>query len=484
MFSWTTEVKVGLFTIVTVVLLALSYLWTLDGVRGDESSYDISLRVPTAQGLWVGTPVKLAGVDVGAIKSIEVEGNQAKLVLTVRSAYELPTDSTAELKSSGLLGDYHIRVTLGREDATIPPGGRIEFGKAPGDLDVITKQVELISEDVKAITGALRELTDNRENSDHVESTLANVDALSYELRLLAENNRRDIDAIVDSVKRLTTTLEAFAIETSSDVDLEMDKLHDATDKLDAAMADIKSITGKIDAGEGTIGALVNDDETIDALNETIDNINSVVESFSGLRAKVYYTGRFYFGTQPADTETFFYGNPLAFAGSNTIGIDLYPQEDFWWIFQINDHPAGNITSEQRFYPEQGYFYTEWVRRINYRFTFQLSKRWYDFSFRIGVKESGGGVGVTWHTAKERVTVSADVFDFAFGSFPALEASGLPNLRVAARWEPVNHLYVEGGMEQVLLGARYNYVSPYIGGGFHFNDDDIKLLLTILPLGF
>jgi phospholipid/cholesterol/gamma-HCH transport system substrate-binding protein len=434
--------------------------------------------------------VRIAGVDVGAIEAIDLDGNNARLTLEVRSEVVLPTDTIAELRSSGMLGDRYIGLDLGRAETTIPDGGRLQFGDEPGDLDTVMRQVELISEDVKAITGVMREMLEDERNTDHVESTLANVDVLSEELRLLATQNRQDIHAIVSSVRRLTENLEQFSVDATADVDEELEQLKSATDKLDRALEDMASITGKIDDGEGTIGALINDRQTVDALNDTVENANEVIESFSGLRAEVYYLGRFFVGTQPADLDTFFYGNPVAsnpggnlgYSGSNNLGIELHPQEDFWWIFEINDYPQGTIRSEEHLFPDSGQVYTEWVRDQNYRFTFQMAKRWWDVGLRLGVKESGGGVGITGYLLRDRLQVGADVFDFAFGSYPALEASGLPNLRLSARAEPIHHLWVEAGAEQVLLGARYGYATGYIGAGFHFSDDDIKLLFATLPL--
>lgn len=486
----TSEFKVGCFTIVVLAIIAFGYAYFIDGVRADEAFYRVSLRLPNAEGLYQGTPVKLAGVEVGDIEKVELDGNQAALTLRIRSQYELPVDSTAELNSSGLLGEYNIKIDLGDERALIPDGGRLQFGEEPGDLDVVFRQFELISEDIKVITAALRELAENKDNSDHIEATLANVDALSMELRLIAEQNRHEIKSIVDSIDRLTQNLEGIVDETGHDIDEEMDKVKHATDTLDRALADIESITTKIDEGQGTIGALVNDDQTIDALNDTIDNANQVIESFSGLRARVYYTGRYYFGSQPND-PAFFYGNPIApnpdgglgFSGSNTIGIQLMPRKDFWWVFEINDYPQGRLNETEIYYPELGYAYTEFRREQNFRFTFQMEKRWRDFSFRLGVKESGGGVGATYYAFRDRLKLSMDVFDFAWGSYPALDASGIPNVRVAARWEPWQNVYFEGGAEQVLLGARYGYATGYVGAGFYFDDDDIKLLLATLPLG-
>jgi len=336
----------------------------------------------------------------------------------------------------------------------------------------------------------LREMIENDANTDAIEATLQNVEDLTAEVESLVSRNSRDIDAIVDSVGRLTASLEGFAMDVSQDVDQEMTQLQDATATLQEALQDVESITSKIDDGEGTIGALINDSTTVDSINDTIDNVNDVVEGFSGLKAEVYYTGRYYFGTQP-DDPVFYYGNPLApnleggigSSGANTVGVRLSSMEDFWYLFEIVDHPQGTVDWTETYAPEIGEVYTEWVRKPAFRLTFMMEKRWGNFSFRLGIKESGGGVGVTWYAARDRVQVQADLFDFDLGSFPALASRGTPNTRLLFRWEPLPKIYAEVGTEQVFLQARYNYLTAFGGVGFHFNDDDIKLLLATLPLG-
>jgi hypothetical protein len=50
------------------------------------------------------------------------------------------------------------------------------------------------------------------------------------------------------------------------------------------------------------------------------------------------------------------------------------------------------------------------------------------------------------------------------------------------RWLPWRHLYFEGGLDSILMGAQHGYVSGYAGGGFYFDDRDVKLILAALPL--
>jgi phospholipid/cholesterol/gamma-HCH transport system substrate-binding protein len=484
MQSWTTEFKVGLFVILTLIAIAVGWAWSQDGVRPDEESYTLRMSVGSADGLYAGSSVRIAGVDVGSVESITIAGDRAQVMLRIRAAYRLPVDSEGELKAQGLLGDYYVRVYPGVADELLPDQGLLGTRSEPGDIDTITRNLETISDDIAAITKVLRLMAENRDNKDHVEATLANADALTAELRMIAEQNRYDIAAIVDSVRRLSESLEGYVDDIGTGVDEEVEKLKDLTDHLDEAAVDLASITGKVDRGEGTVGALINDRDTIDRLNEAVDGVNTVVRSFSGLRPQFYYTGRFYMGNDPKDTDTFYYGNPLAWSASNTIGIRLRAHEDFWYLFEINDYPQGVISQEEIYREDTDQLRIKWKRSAAYRFSFQVEKRWGKFSFRLGLREGGGGVGVTAYALRDKFTVNLDVFDFFFGSYPALQDRGIPNVRLGARYEAMPNFYVEAGAEQIILGAKHGFFTGYLGVGFTFTDDDLRWVLQGLPLRF
>lgn len=490
--AWSTEFKVGLFVLVAGGATLFFTFWSMDGKKPGDQVYFLHLAVPTADGLYKDSAIKVAGVDVGTIEDMQIVGDHAEILLGVRSAAQLPTDTEAEIRSSGLLGDRYIGLLVGDDPGMLKDGDWIRLHTTPADFEKITKQVEDITGDVKEITKALREITTNQDNKDNLEATLANVEALTAELNALAKRNSGDVDAIVDSIRRLSASLEGFAKDTRGDVKEELDKVKAMTDKLDKAAADVQSITGKVDRGEGTIGALLNDPATIDGINDTVQNINDTVKSYSGLRAEVYYTNRFYIpiGTPPATDGNglplFPDGNPLGWSAANTIGIALRPQEDFWWNFEIIDYPNGYVDFEEHYFPETGERWTEWTKTTHVKITFEMNKRWRNLGLRLGIKESGGGLGMTYYFLGDRLRADADVFEFSSGAYPAIaegQAGGLPNTRFALHFEPFPKLYLEGGFEQIALGAKYGYGTGFIGAGFRFDDDSIKLLLATLPIG-
>jgi hypothetical protein len=149
-------------------------------------------------------------------------------------------------------------------------------------------------------------------------------------------------------------------------------------------------------------------------------------------------------------------------------------------VVELVDHPLGSITWEERVLPDFGTSYREYVVQPGYRVSFQFAKRIHDVVLRFGVKESSGGVGADLLLWKDRVELSADVYDFTYGSWP--DSSGIPNVQLSARVFPWRNVYLEGGLFNVANGARYGYVTGFAGGGFSFDDDDLKYVLGALPI--
>jgi ABC-type transporter Mla subunit MlaD len=66
--SFTTELKVGLFTLATGGLLVFAWFWARDGLPEGAGTWRVSMAVASADGLYPGTPVKVAGVEVGSVE--------------------------------------------------------------------------------------------------------------------------------------------------------------------------------------------------------------------------------------------------------------------------------------------------------------------------------------------------------------------------------------------------------------------------------
>ena len=129
------DLSVGVFLIVG--LLAVGWLSVnlgrvdLLGGRG----YVVNADFPSVGGLKVGSPVEIAGVQIGNVNGILLVDDQARVVMSIRSGVTLQDDSIASIKTKGLIGEKYIRISPGGSDRRIPPNGKIREVEPPVDLE-------------------------------------------------------------------------------------------------------------------------------------------------------------------------------------------------------------------------------------------------------------------------------------------------------------------------------------------------------------
>ena len=485
MLRFSSEFRVGLFTL--LVLGALGWAITKVDDRPGESGapYALYADFPTVEGVFVTTPIRIAGVRVGHVDEVELRGGVAHLTLAVLDHVELPVDSVASLKSEGLLGDKSVRITPGTSTTLLKAGDTIMVGDLAPDMERVTRQVNDIAADIKVITSNVRALTEDETTKQELLITIRNVRQLSEQLNAIAANNSDDISVIAANLREVSEALKLLVANSADDVAAELDTIQSATAKLDATLAHVESIAAGIERGEGTLGKLVKDPTTIDSVNGTIESVNDTIETVNGilgdapkLRTEVYYRGDVYFGSEPTDavlTE-----NPVAGRSRNGVGVRLFTAEDHWYLFELAGHPQGDISTQTHVFPDFGSSYEEIVVKPGFRMSFQFARRWHDAVLRFGVKDNAGGVGFDYYLAHDKLVLGVDLFDFVYGSYPLM--NGTPNLQVNARFSPWRHVYVEAGLDSVLMGARHGYVAGYGGGGFYFDDADVKFILAALPL--
>lgn len=132
----TRDLIVGVF--VLVGLGALAYLSLQVGGLELRAGDRIVLRATfdDVGGLSVRAPVRIAGVKVGQVSSIGLDEDlRAEVVLEVEGGLGLSIDSSAAIRTAGLLGDQFISVELGAEDEVLRDGEAFAFTESALSID-------------------------------------------------------------------------------------------------------------------------------------------------------------------------------------------------------------------------------------------------------------------------------------------------------------------------------------------------------------
>jgi phospholipid/cholesterol/gamma-HCH transport system substrate-binding protein len=119
------ETLVGMFVLLGMLgLLFLAMKAANLGQVGGGDTYTLHARFDNIGGLKVRAPVRTAGVVVGRVTDIELDGKTYQGVVTMEliRKYQFPKDSSAKILTAGLLGDQYVGMEPGGDDANLSPG--------------------------------------------------------------------------------------------------------------------------------------------------------------------------------------------------------------------------------------------------------------------------------------------------------------------------------------------------------------------------
>ena len=126
------EIGTGLF--VLLGFAALFFLTTqLPGsglAVGGDGGYRVTARFDNVGDLKSGSPVSMAGVNIGRVEQIQFDPTDYRAVVTLRiqPQYDrIPEDSDASIQTQGLLGGKYVGIGPGGSETFLKEGGRIEF---------------------------------------------------------------------------------------------------------------------------------------------------------------------------------------------------------------------------------------------------------------------------------------------------------------------------------------------------------------------
>lgn len=139
MQKYAKETSVGVF--VLLGLLCVGYLTIKLGniELVDSNSYTVSAKFTSVAGLRPGAAVEIAGVPVGQVEDITLDREFGVAIVSMSVARDiiLGDDVIASVKTSGLIGDKYIKLTLGGSPDELSDGDEITETESAVDLEAL-----------------------------------------------------------------------------------------------------------------------------------------------------------------------------------------------------------------------------------------------------------------------------------------------------------------------------------------------------------
>ena len=437
------EFKVGLLVILVSALVAVMALKVAEGPGVFSGQREFYFRAENAGGLVENSAVRMAGIKVGVIKDIVLEDGHAKIIISLNKGARLTQSSAVELKAQGILGDKIVELIPGKSDEPeLTPGSELNMKAGRGGLDDVMSDVTKVSKSLNELLQTLNQATKVGDGTTPIGRIVSNIESITNDLKSVSADNKDKINEIIDRVQNLSKNVDTYINEES-------------LSRVDRSLRNIEDITAKISKGEGTLGRLINDDQTVEQLNSAITNVNRFLGGAEKMETTIDFHSEFLSG--PSQTKSY-------------LGLKIQPGLDRYYEVAVIDDPEGTRRSTYSETSTNGgptnTFEETTYYRNKLKITALFAKNFWDFTVKGGIIENSGGVGIDYHLLSKRLRFSAELFNFQ-----SLQ------VRAFARYNFMKGIYMVAGGDN-LLGADNEDPSAFIGAGLFITNDDLKMLAS------
>jgi phospholipid/cholesterol/gamma-HCH transport system substrate-binding protein len=300
--TWT-ELRVGLFVLAGAVLLAVVIFYVTGG-SGWGPKYRLHAFLPEVDGLTLGAPVRVDGVEVGNVEKITLavqkpgspasKDRNIEVDLRVQKTFEsyIRSDSSAGLVTEGLLGNRYVDIDRGYVGRVLQNNEEIPARQEKAlkevvartadlmdNLSAITRQASAVLTDVRNGHGSLGKFMVDETAYNHLNSSLGNLDRMMSDIqggkgtlgKLVTDDemyNRVDsvagrVDNVLEAVQNQQGTLGKLVYDAG---------IHDSAKKL---IDNSNALLGDMRAGKGTLGKLATDDSLFAQYKQAGENLAS-----------------------------------------------------------------------------------------------------------------------------------------------------------------------------------------------------------------
>lgn len=316
-----TEIKIGILGIVALTALILG-LRFLRGNNVLQRSNDFITYYDRVDALDKSAPVVINGLNVGSITNMEIDyenNNRIKVEFQVQSNIKIPKNAKVLLAQDGIVGSKLLKLEFDgacqgncAKSGDVLEGVRTGFvntllsGDSPEnvvddiksaisdnsgesvDVKALLENLTLVSENLAVVTTDIKSVLGASQNN--IKATLAHFNTISKELKSsvgLLNQNLLSLQGFTANLNELelANTIDAYTELADSGKSV-TEELQTTVDALNQSMTTLNGSLSRIESGEGTLGALINDKSLFVNLEESTSSLNALLEDLKANPAR------------------------------------------------------------------------------------------------------------------------------------------------------------------------------------------------------
>lgn len=516
------ETRIGIF-ILSAVVIVLYLSINIRAIRLDSSHYySYKAYFEDTGGLAVKAPVKIAGVEVGWVESIELlDGGRAEIILRVNKTNKLAKNAYAMIHQDGLIGTKTLELDPGDSSTgLLLPGSTLSMpGKTPASVGELLDQFRGIAMTIQDVASSFKAAFATRQAEDNMRQMLTAVTQASERMadfslvlqRTMHKNELHINNALADmqdvtaalkaaiphvekNVATVASTLEQNIQGVGKSVESASKSIAPAFNQIEETAVEVghtfkgaHEVVDKINTGKGLVGKLINEDETYTDIKKTVRGFKEYLGKTQALSLSIdmhseqmtrFTSSKGYFELRIRPTDDYFY--LIQLVGDDRGSFSRYVHHRNYFDDKGNELKTSELDVALAKKIEFAHTIEETIQKKNdVFFGLQFGKRFNRLTFRIGMFESTFGVGCDFYvplpTSSVHWVTSLEAFDFR-------GVNRLKDTRPHVKW--INRLYFLRSIYTTFgLDDLYSKrdCSFFWGGGLRFSDDDLKYFIGMLP---
>ncbi|MEZ5014686.1 MAG: MlaD family protein [Chitinophagales bacterium] len=296
------ESKVGILAAVAIALLFFGITF-LKGQNIFKKGTDYVIEYDNASGLQAGDPVLVDGLNIGKVKSVNLQDDKSgvRTVINLEEDLDIPDDSYAMIRGN-IMGEKYVQLFIGNSNNILPAGSLMRGSIEQGLADAISEEFKPISDKVKSMVTSLdtainiirgiftdEVVADFQTSIENIKNTLVSFNESAQQVNALISKEEKNIDNIITDVSGIT----GYVKQSESNVKSILNNLKVISDSLQeidwtglsetlqTSLDNLNAISAKIDSGQGSLGLLVNDQQLYNDLTASLQKMDSLLTNFS-----------------------------------------------------------------------------------------------------------------------------------------------------------------------------------------------------------
>jgi phospholipid/cholesterol/gamma-HCH transport system substrate-binding protein len=452
--SLSSESKVGLFVLAGLAILMISILMLGDIHFRPQNYFHATFN--NIEGITDKSPVKIFGVDVGSVKSVELEDGRARLTIAIRKGIPVYKNAAVRIRSTGIIGSKFIALDPGKPEPGTPDEDQLlRSGDTIRGQDTLS-----IDELMERVAKSLDEVTGGGKLGSNLNATMENLRHITDSLNAALGQQQQSLVNIVKNVEDFSAHAKSVANHLDDILSSSKEEIKTAIHNLKVTMDKSNDILGGLQRGEGTLGVLLTDKKAGEEIKETVTNIKQTSESAKEVLARFTKVRAFWIVQARRDFK--------AGDTKGDVGLRLEPRPNkFYEIMGQNLSSSGSTRVSAQDY-----------ERTN-TITALMGRHWGPLTGAVGVIESRAGVEARYRPFQDtevpvlnRLEFLGQGFDFGRDAFIKDRHFTTPNYTAGARLK-VNE-WVTAGVQAEDI-AETTDINGVVN--VSFEDKDIAYLL-------